>query len=449
MKMSFGLDLVQTQKLNLTQELKQSLEILQMNRYELETLIYEEVSENPTLEAEKKDEIDWEKYLKDLRDNTYRVSGSYYESKEDDNSSNPENFIPEKENLYDFLKNQLSFCDVSKEVLCGACYIIRTLDKDGYFREDLSSAAQNAGVSQGTIAKALSIVQSLDPSGVGARSVQECMLIQLEERGITDERLKSMIRDDIQMLGSRKYVDLCKKYGIDNETLKKYIEIIRSLEPRPAREFSEQDSEFVLPDIIVEKQENQFIVRLNYDTVPNLRINNFYKKMLKENQESGTKDYIKEKLNRSLFLMRSVEQRRNTILKVAKEIVEEQKDFFYYGKGHMKSMILRDIAEKTGFHESTISRTVNGKYMMTPRGIFEFKYFFSSGVSGEDGELVSNRNIKERIKELTESENKKKPLSDQKICNILNAEGINISRRTVAKYREDAGILSSGSRKEI
>lgn len=449
MKMNFSLDLTLSQKLNLTKELKQSLEILQMNRFELEALIYNEVSENPTLDVEKKDEIDWERYLKDLSEHTYKTSGSYYESAEDDRVQNPENYIAEKENFYDYLKNQLSFCDLSREVFHAACYIIRTLDKDGYFREEVESAANNAKVELEVFLEALSVVQGLEPTGIGARSIEECMLLQLDERGCSDEVLRAIISEDIEKIATRKYGELCKKYRIDDQRLKEYLVTIRSLEPRPAREISDEDSGYILPDVIVEKTGSDFVARLNIDSIPNLRINRFYQNLLKENTAVDAKDYIKEKLNRSVFLMRTVEQRKNTILKVAQQIVEEQKEFLNHGREFMKSMVLRDIAEKTGFHESTISRTVNGKYMLTPRGIYEFKFFFTSGVSGEDGEMVSHIHVKERIRQLIDQESKKKPMSDQRLCDILNSEGINISRRTVAKYREEEGIPSSASRKEI
>jgi RNA polymerase sigma-54 factor len=205
----------------------------------------------------------------------------------------------------------------------------------------------------------------------------------------------------------------------------------------------------VLPDVVVERKSHGFEVRLNNDSLPSLKISSFYEKMLKDSIEKETKDYIKEKLQSSLMLIKNIEQRKNTVLKVAKGIVEEQEEFFLYGKNHIKPMILRDIAEKTGFHESTISRTVNGKYMLTPKGLFEFKYFFSSGVKDCDGDMVSNINIKNELKDIIDKENKKKPLSDQKICDILNLKGINISRRTVAKYREELNIPGSSIRKEI
>lgn len=449
MKMSFGLELNQTQKMILTTELKQSLEVLQMNRFELEKLINEEINENPTIEATKKDEIDWEKYIKDMSENTYKISKSLYEVQDEDSEHNPENFIKEKINMYDYLQGQLRLLKISGHVFKGACYIIRTLDKDGYFKEPLESASINAEISLKDMKKALKAVQSLEPSGIGSRSIEECLIIQLRENEKHDEILENIIKNDLGLIGNKKYKELCKKYSITEDTLRRYIGEIRSLEPRPARALDNEDSKYVFPDVVVEKANTGFIVRSNDDSLPKLTINNFYQSMIKNKEAGEAKEYIKDKLQKSLLLIKNIEQRKNTILKVAQEIVDSQHEFFEKGKGSIKPMILKDIAERTGYHESTISRTVNGKYMLTPYGLFEFRYFFGSGLMDDSGEMISNLNVKDKIKALTDKENKKKPLSDQKICDLLNKEGINISRRTVAKYREELQIPSSSSRKEI
>lgn len=449
MKINLGLNLNQTQKMVLTKELKQSLEILHMNRYEIENLIYDEISENPTLEAAKKNEIDWEAYLKDLKNNSYKTSPSFYEAPQDDNY-NPENFLKQKPNLYDYLRAQLSELKIDKRSFLICCYIIRTLDKDGYFKESIEGAALNLKVSTENIKKSLQIVQSLEPVGIGAQSLSESLILQLNDKDYSNTKLTGIIYDDLEMVGARKYKELCRKYSVSEAELKKYIDIIKSLEPRPARMFSYDDNYYILPDVIVEATEEGFSARLNNESIPNLRISDFYSGMIKTpGLDAATKEYIKEKLQRSVALIKNIEQRKNTVLKVAQEIVDSQKEFFLYGKSHIKPMILREIAEKTGYHESTISRTVNGKYMLTNQGLYEFRYFFGSGVLDSDGDMVSNLNIKEKITGFLEKENKKKPLSDQKICDFLIEEGINISRRTVAKYREELGIRSSSARKEI
>lgn len=351
--------------------------------------------------------------------------------------------------MYDYLERQLRFLKISKFVFKGACYIIKTIDEDGYFREPLESASINAEISLKDMKRALKAVQSLEPTGIGSRTIEECLLIQLKENGNLDPVLKSIIKDDLKLIGAKKYKELCKKYSINEDTLRGYIKEIRSLDPKPARCLESEDSKYVFPDVVVEKTEAGFVVRSNDNSLPKLTINNFYQSMIKDKEAGEAKEYIKEKLQKSMMLIKNIEQRKNTILKVAQEIVESQKEFFEKGKGNIKPMILKDIAEKTGYHESTISRTVNGKYMLTPFGLFEFKYFFGSGLMDSTGEMVSNLSVKDQIKELVEGENKKKPLSDQKICELLNNSGINISRRTVAKYREELQIPSSSSRKEI
>ncbi len=448
MKMSFGLEINQSQKMMLTKELKQSLEILQMNRFEVEELILKEANENPTLEVEKKDEVDWEKYLSNLRESSYKVYSNFFETPDDDGAS-VENYLKDNVNMYDYLSQQLRLMTLDAKVFVAGCYIIRMLDKDGYFKDDIKEACKNVEVSEEIFKEALKVVQTLEPSGIAARNLSECLLIQIEDRGIYDEILEKIIVEDIEMIGGHKYKELCKKYSISAEKLRTYIDYIKNLEPRPARQFSSCENQYVLPDVIVERKNYGFEVRLNNDSLPSLKVSSFYEKMLKDPIEKETKEYIKEKLKSSLSIIKNIEQRKSTVLNVASKIVEEQEEFFLYGKNHIKPMVLRDIAEKTGFHESTISRTVNGKYMLTPKGIFELKYFFSSGVKDFDGDMVSNINIKNELKDIIETENKKKPLSDQKICDILNLKGINISRRTISKYREELDIPGSSMRKEI
>lgn len=449
MKMNFGLDLTQSQKLSLTKELKQSLAILQMNSYELEKIICQEVSENPTLDMEKKDEIDWERYLTDLSENRCRNLNSRYDSAEDDRVYNPESYIEEKKNRYDYLKSQLAFFNLPKEIFRIACYIIRTLDKDGYFREDLLSAVRHIKATETDFLEALHTVQKLDPPGIGARDVAECMMIQLRERGIDDQILYRIITEDLTEIAGKKYAQVCKKYQLSEDKFRAYIDCIRSLNPRPAQNLSDEEAEYVFPDVIVEEEEGQLRIVVNEDAIPHLRISPFYKKMLKNSEEEETKSYIRERLNRSVFFLRALKQRRKTILEVAECIVKEQREFFFFGKAFLKPMKLSDVAEKLNCHESTVSRTVKGKYMLTTKGLYEFRFFFVNGIASEDGEPVSSRNIKERIREMIAGEDKQKPLSDQKISEALSRDAIAVSRRTVAKYREEEGIPSSTMRKEI
>lgn len=447
MKMNFGLDLVQTQKLILTKELKQSLEILQMSRVELEDIIHKEVQENPLLEAEEKNSVDWEKYIKKMDTYSKEERGTYYQ--EEDDEYNPENFIKAQVNLYDYLTDQISYLGFSKRDLKIALYLVNSIDENGYFQGDFEEISLELRTNKVHLEEILEKIQSVDPPGIGARSLEECLLLQLPEEDASDEVLRKIIIEDLRAVGEKRFRDLCKKYKITTEELSDYIEIIRSLEPKPGRLFSSETQNYVQPDVIVEKIGDEYVVISTKGGQPMLKINNLYKSILTQESEESVKDYVKEKLNGAMNLIKNIENRTNTVLKVANEIVKEQKDFFERGKKYLKPMVLRDIAERLEFHESTISRTVNGKYMMTPYGLFEFKYFFSSGLREDSGEDIASTSVKNMIKDIVEEENTKKPHSDQKICEILMDKGINISRRTVAKYREELQIPSSSRRKSI
>lgn len=447
MKMNFGLDLVQTQKLILTKELKQSLEILQMSRVELEDIIHKEVQENPLLEAEDKNSVDWEKYIKKMDTYSKEERGTYYQ--EEDDEYNPENFIKAQVNLYDYLTDQISYLGFSKRDLKIALYLVNSIDENGYFQGDFEEISLELRTNKVHLEEILEKIQSVDPPGIGARSLEECLLLQLPEEDASDEVLRKIIIEDLRAVGEKRFRDLCKKYKIATEELSDYIEIIRSLEPKPGRLFSSETQNYVQPDVIVEKIGDEYVVISTKGGQPMLKINNLYKSILTQESEESVKDYVKEKLNGAMNLIKNIENRTNTVLKVANEIVKEQKDFFERGKKYLKPMVLRDIAERLEFHESTISRTVNGKYMMTPYGLFEFKYFFSSGLREDSGEDIASTSVKNMIKDIVEEENTKKPHSDQKICEILMDKGINISRRTVAKYREELQIPSSSRRKSI
>lgn len=445
MNIGFGLNLEQTQKLILTKELKQSLEILQMPTYKLEEVILKESQENPLLEIEKKSEIDWEKYIQNMASSpsNYRE----YTPPDEDSKSDYENMVKSQTSLYEHLKSQVGFLgkisDTQREIIE---FIIDSLDEDGYLKIEDSAIAQRFKEEKSVVEKCITLVQTMEPAGVGARSLEECLLIQLKEQGVGDEVLKSIIKDDLSLIGRKNFKEISKKYSIKMEAIGEYCKIIKTLEPKPGRKYGAYKNDYVLPDVIVEKIGEELVVRLNNNSLPTININHFYKNILTNTNDSETKDYIKEKLNSVANLLKNVESRKNTILKVSMEIVSEQKDFFEKGKCYLKPMTLKDIATKLDFHESTISRAVNGKYMLTPFGLFELKYFFNSAPKDED---LASTSIKKIIKEIIDSENKKKPYSDQKLVDILKSKGISISRRTIAKYRDEMQILSSSRRKEI
>ncbi len=444
MKINFSLDLNQSQKLILTKELKQSLEILNMNSYELEEVIIKENEENPTVEMEKKQEIDWEKYIRHMEGG--RRENGEYKRYEEEEEFNIENIIKYNITLYEHLKEQINYYRLSGKDRKIIEYIIDSLDEDGYLRIDVKEIEKDVHMDEERILNNLKIVQSLDPSGVGARSLEECLLIQIKEKQMEDKLLEDIIREDLRLLGNKKYKEICKKYKIKIEECVRIHDMIKTLEPKPGRKYAAFKNKYITPDVIVEKVGEEFVLYLNEGTIPSIKINNFYKEVLRNIKEDPqAKEYIKEKLNAAANLMKNIESRKNTILKIANEILKEQKEFFERGNKYLKPLIMKDIAENLGFHESTVSRGVNGKYMLTPYGLYELKYFFSSGL--KDGEDIAATSIKNIIKEIIDSENKKSPHSDQKICGLLNEKNINISRRTVAKYREELGIESSSKRK--
>ena len=444
MNLNFKLNLEQTQKLIITQQLKQSLAILNMNMNELEIEITKEGQDNPVMEIEKKDPIDWEKYIESMKKNSRKEQ---YSSAVDnsDEKTNFENMIRYEESMYDYLKSQISCILRREEDMLVAEYIIDSMDSDGYFRESIENISKTLKISTEKAKDMLRVIQTLDPAGIGATSLEECLCIQLREKGINDEVLESIIRENLSMIASKKYKDICKKYKIDMETVGGYCAAIRLLEPKPGRIFESSSEKYVSPDVIAENIDGKFVVRLNETSIPKITISDFYQKLLLNTQDEEAKEYIKQKLNSAANLMKNIESRKSTILKVAQEILNRQIEFFEKGVNYLKPMILKDIAQELEFHESTISRAVNGKYMLTPYGLFELKFFFSGSPSCED---VAANSIKSIIKEIIDDENKKKPYSDQKICAILDQKGISVSRRTVAKYRDEMGILSSSQRKE-
>ena len=305
-------------------------------------------------------------------------------------------------------------------------------------------------ISEEVFNSCLEYIQQFEPSGVGARSLSECLLIQMKNKNLIDDILKSIIIEDLNLIGHNKIKVISKKYNMNIEDCVKYIEKIKEFDPKPGRICSNDKSIYVQPDVIVRKVNGEFIIYMNDVTNFNLYINNYYKNILNSNEtDENAKEFIKNKLNHALNLLKNIETRKSTILKIAEVILREQEDFFNKGLKYIKPLRLKDIANDLGYHESTISRGINNKYILTPYGLFEFKYFFSNAVQSEKQEGISSTKIKNMIKELIDKENKLKPLSDDKICKLLKEEGIILARRTVAKYREEMNISSSSKRKQF
>ncbi|WP_099190879.1 RNA polymerase factor sigma-54 [Tepidibacter mesophilus] len=445
MKINFGLELNQSQKLVLTKQLKQSLDILNMSTHDLEEVISKEREENPVIEIDKNDKIDWEKYINNINNRTYNQTNPVNYDNED---YNIENMIKYNMNLYEYLKNQINYYNLNKKDKEIVEYIIDSIDDQGYFKSDIEEIANILKTTKENLIKNLKVVQTLEPSGIGARSIEECLIIQLKEKNIQDDLLENIIENDLKLLADKKYKEVCKKYRINMEKCIEVINIIKKLNPKPGNKYTSSKNNYITPDVIVEKIGREYEVYLNEKNTTHIKINKFYEEILKSSQDDeNAKQYIKEKLNSAFNLVKNIESRKNTILRISKEIVKYQYEFFENGNKYLKPLILKDIAQNLEIHESTVSRGVNGKYILTPHGMFELKYFFSSGLKQQED--IASTSIKNIIKEIINSEDKKKPYSDSKICTLLEKKDINISRRTVAKYREELGIGSSSKRKEF
>lgn len=445
------LELNQSQKLILTTQLKQSLAILNMSRLEVEEEIRKESESNPLLEVEKNEEgIDWEKYIKHMESINIRQdkNDAPYSS---ENAVDFENMIRSTSNLYDYLIDELKYFKLTFEEKRICKYIIDSLDEDGYLRINDKEIYDELRVDASLFRRCLDIVQQLDPPGIGARNISECLILQLERMGISNNIVENIIMNDLELIGRNKLKDIAKKYKISIEKCKEAIEIIRHLDPKPGRACSNDNCVYVQPDVIVDKIDGKYIVHTNEKDVYNIKINDFYRNMMTDkDSDKEAKEFIKERLNSAATLIKNIESRKSTILRIAEAIIEEQQEFIQKGEKYIKPMKMKDIADKLEIHESTVSRGVNGKYMLTPFGLYEFKFFFNAALETDNSsEGASSAGIKRDIKDIIDGENKKKPLSDDAISKMLKEKGVSVARRTVAKYREEMGIPSSSRRKEF
>jgi RNA polymerase sigma-54 factor len=467
MRMGYDLLIEQQQKLIMTPELKLALKILQLPAVELEELLQQELENNPVLELvddsrdekseaqqkldkkekekEKEKEIDWKEY--------FQFQGKSYSEEGFDNDEaselSYENFITYSYTLKDHLISQLRVSQISKKLRDIGEYIIESLDENGYLTITKEDLAAILDAEPEAVEEALSVIQTFEPFGVGASNLKECLLIQLRNKDIKDKKIEAIIMNHLDDIASNRISNISKKLSISIEEAQKYSDIIKSLEPKPGRAFEEGTStKYVTPDVYIEKVGKEYIVIVNDYYGSKLTINQFYKKMLiSEDKSSQASAFISNKLSSAMWLIKSLEHRKNTLYNVVKAILDYQMDFFEKGPMFLKTMTLKKIAEMVNVHESTVSRAINGKYVQTPRGIFEIKYFFKSGVDNQDGEAISSESIKKKIKGYVCGEDASKPLSDQQIADLLVKEGYMISRRTVAKYRDELGILSSSKRK--
>lgn len=459
MKIGYSYKLTQEQKLALTQEMQLSIKVLQMSANDLREYINNEYEENPVLdikddfissEPEKNTELDKYDYKEMIKYFEFDNYGAQSYGQYDDEVS-PFNFISEKKSLKEYLHEQVMEIEedsLKKEV---ADYIIESIDSRGYLEISISEIAEKLNLEDKIVGQGLELVQSLEPYGIGARNLKECLNNQLKYLGYNDKKLKIMVDEYLEELANNKYKNIAVALDISPREAQRYGDIIKKLEPKPASGFyTGEEVKYVLPDAEVRKIQNEFLVIMNDKLIPNLSISSIYKKVVNNEKESDATSYVKERLDKAIFLIKSIEQRRSTLYKVLEKIVEKQKDYFEHGINYIKPMTLKDISEEIGVHESTVSRAIKDKYILTAFGTIKIKDLFTIGMTSSKGEdEIAVSKIKNRIKELIDGEDKIKPLSDQYICDYLNNKNVNISRRTIAKYREELGIRASSKRKRI
>ncbi len=470
MKMGFELNLSQTQKLIMTPELRQAIQILQFNNVELMEFIYKQLEVNPFLESDEnknqetgsidenqvnydkkddkddKDAIDWKEITEKYDDLSYKA---YEKSAESDDKQTFESYTSKKMSLKDHLMVQLGVSvKNSREKRIGE-FIIESLDNKGYLGCSLQDISLLLNEDIVEVERILHLIQTLDPVGVGARNLSECLMIQLRDKGIQDKNAYIIAEKYLEEIATNKIQKISKDLHITVSRVQSICDIIKMLEPKPSRGFivDSDNIRYIVPDITIEKINGEYIIIVNDNNLPMLSISNYYKNMINSLNDKEANKFLSDKLNSSMWLIRSIEQRRMTLYKVAESILKFQRKFFDEGKKALKPLVLKDVAEDIGVHESTVSRATNGKYVQTPIGLFELKYFFASSLSESDGDGVSSTSVKTQIQKLINDENTQKPLSDQKIAEILITEGINISRRTVAKYRDEMRIPSSSMRR--
>lgn len=457
-----------SQKLVMTPSLQQAIKLLQMSKLEVVTEVQQELEENPVLEeqvetaapadsaeleapaeerADPLDNFDFASYFDDVEGFTPRP-------RPDTGAEMPtfESTLTEPLGLADRLVWQLDLSASDPRVKEIGRAIVGNLNEDGYLRASLEEIQQMGGYSREEVEKTLAIVQNLDPVGVAARDLVECLCIQLAHRGEDGTPAETIVRHHMDKLQNRRFRELAATLQLQMDELEAEVEVIRSLDPRPGRKYDTASSTYVVPDVYVVKIDDEYRIVLNEDGLPRLRISPIYRRMVSrgttELEPSEAKEYVRNKLRSAFRLIKSLEERQRTIYKVAASIVKFQQDFLDYGIERMRPLVLKDVADDIGMHESTVSRVVNQKYMHTHRGLFELRFFFHSGIaSSGGGENVSSLSVKERIKKIIADEAPRSPLSDSAIVDVLRRDGLQIARRTVAKYREELRIPSSSQRK--
>jgi RNA polymerase sigma-54 factor len=450
----------------LAPQLQQSLQILQAPTLELKNIVQQELQTNPVLEEEigafeseerTKDDREFEEEFERLakldeewRD--YMAQNVSYSSRNPEDEERRQFFfdsIASQETLQQHLLEQLNTAEVSKSQREAAELIVGNIDELGFLQSSLEEMAQNTTHSVQELQRMLDLVQTFHPVGVGARDLKDCLLIQLRRLGKQDSLEYHIVNEFLEDLGRRRFPEVARRLGVPVEQVQRAANFISTLDPKPGQIFSPDPNSYVLPDVSVDKIDDGYSVTLNGDQIPHLRISKTYKDLMTQGTNgTDVRDYIREKIRSGKFLIKSIHQRQQTILNIATEIVKRQHEFLESGTAFLKPMTMVQIAEAVGVHETTVSRAISGKYMATPQGVFEMKYFFTPGYQTVDGAALSNTSVKEAIADLVRNEQPRNPLSDKEIVEILSDRGIPIARRTVAKYRAELNILPSNLRKQ-
>lgn len=475
-----GLSQKLTQTLKMTPEMQLAIKILQLNSMELKNQIIEVLETNPVVELDEnavhpnevpldklsegtivgavpsrefkevsRDDfgVDWQKYIEDSEHSEFKVSSGSYNR---DEETSFENFVSKKSNLREHLSAQLNEVNLNLTEKKIGEYLIGLIDRNGYLRHTCEQIADLLKIEIPVVERVRKAIQTMDPIGVGAFDLRECLLIQAHEEGYDNDAVTTIISSHLEDLGQNRVVNIVKATGCDLEEIQAAIETIKSFNPKPGASFpSTVDDVYVSPEVFVEKIGEEYVVTMNERDLPRLRINNLYKEAMKhrDQTEKETYDFIRNKLEAARSFLKYVDKRKETILSVTRAICEVQHDFFEYGILHLKPLTLQDVAQMAGVHESTVSRATSAKYVQTPRGLFELKFFFSGAARTHSGEDVSTLAVKKRIEDLVKQEDAKKPLSDSHIVDMLKKDGIVLARRTVAKYRIELNIPSSSARK--
>jgi RNA polymerase sigma-54 factor len=451
----------------LAPQLQQSLQILQAATLELKNIVQQELQTNPVLEEDaslqetedrSSDEADFQEEFEKLakldeewRD--YMAQNVSYSARSQEDEERRQFFLDSlanQETLQQHLLDQLNTADVDAKKRKAAELLIGNIDDIGFLSAPMDEIANLSGTPIEDLQPALELVQTFHPVGVGARDLKDCLLIQLRRLGKAQSLEYQIVDQHLDDLGRKRYPDIARRLGVTVDQVQKAANFIATLDPKPGQIFSPEPNTYVLPDVVVEKVGDEYVVSLTGDQIPHLRINKTYRDLMTQSRNGGeVRDYIREKIRSGKFLIKSIHQRQQTILNIAIEIVKRQGDFLDHGTAFLKPMTMVQIADAVGVHETTVSRAISGKYIATPQGVVEMKFFFTPGYQTNDGVALSNTSVKETIADLVRNEDNRMPLSDKEIVEILSERGIPIARRTVAKYRAELNILPSNLRKQF